>query len=327
MKIYRVLLILLVILMGCSQQASKEKAGKKPGITKTGNKKRKQKGIKQKKLDEKPVDDEINDNDDGEEDETSDNDDGEEDEISDNDTGKEDNLGDIGGATLYATLEKKVKELRGKHEIAKNKFEKKYPFPSEEELNRLFPKIQEPGDRTAGSSLSKDYPFFNIVKLMMQQPSYKSPDEMDDIYAGLEYDAGLLAGVDKIITKLNHKGQSKEPTWFYYFFLFYIGEVGEFNREVLYEYFSDATLTKLKSGSEADIAKANELLDEFMKKKEDSVELFKEQIKAVENKEKRDDFFSEFIKPRLDEIKGANGKLEKSRDNIKNFVRIWIISW
>ncbi|AYE36842.1 hypothetical protein DB313_04915 (plasmid) [Borrelia turcica IST7] len=307
MKIYRVLLILLVILMGCSQQAPKEKAGEKTGITKTG-KKRKQKGIKKNKLDEKPVDDE-----------TSDNNSGEEEEISDNDTGEEANSGDGEEETLYSTLEKKVKELREKLERAKNKFkEEERPFPNEEERSRLFPNVQE-SKRALRAYIEKEYSFFNIVKLMKSQNSHKYPDEVDDIYAGLEYDAGLLTEVDKMIPKLNHKGQSSEPFSFYHHFLFVVGEVGEFNREVLYEYLSDAKLAKLKSGSEADIVKANELLDEFMKKKAYLLELIKAQIKAVENKKKRDDFYMKFINPRVDEITDAYDKLRKSRKNIEEF--------
>ncbi|AYE36851.1 hypothetical protein DB313_04960 (plasmid) [Borrelia turcica IST7] len=312
MRLYRVLLVLLVILMGCSQQTSKGKAGKKPGITKTG-KKRKQKGIKKKKLDEKPVDDEI-----------SDNDDDEEDEISDNDGGEEEEMGDVGGDALYAMLEKKVKELREKHKRAKNKFEKKHPFPSEEELSRLFPDSQEPEERTTKVSLAKDYSFLNIIKLMVQQDSDRYQDSMSDIYAGLEYDAGLLTGVDKIITKLNHEefnygSQDSEPSLFYHYFLFRIGVAGEFNRKVLYEHFSDATLAKLKSGNEEAIEKANKLLDEFMKKKADLLALFKEQIKAVENQKQRNDFFSEFMEPRRKEITDAHSALEKSSENIEEF--------
>ncbi|AYE36849.1 hypothetical protein DB313_04950 (plasmid) [Borrelia turcica IST7] len=318
MKLYRVLLILLVILMGCSQQASKDKAGKKPGITKPG-KKRKQKGIKQKKLDEKPVEEEISDNNTGEEDGINDNDDGEEEEISDNNTGEEEDLGDVGGATLYATLEKKVNKLREKHKRAKNKLEKKHPFPSEEELNRLFPKIQEPGDRTAGASLAKDYPFLNIIKLMKPRFVRGLQESMDDFYAGLEYDAGLLTGLDKIITKLNHGSQVDEPSLFYHQLLFRVGAAGKFNRKVLYEYLSDETLAKLKSGNDAAIEKANKLLDEFINKKAYLLGLFKAQIKEVENKKKRSDFYSKFIEPRRKETGDAYYALEESSENIEEF--------
>ncbi|AYE36844.1 hypothetical protein DB313_04925 (plasmid) [Borrelia turcica IST7] len=313
MRLYGVLLVLLVILMGCSQQTSKEKTGEKTGTTKTGNK-RKQKGVNQKKLDEKPVDDEINDNDDGEEGD-----------IKDNTTGEEGNSGDGGGKARYAVLEKKVKELREKHERAKNKFkEAGHPFPNEEERSRLFPDSQpniHGYSRATRAFLAKQYSFFNIVKLMRQQDSDRYPDFMDDIYAGLEYDASLLAEVDKIITKLNHEGQSSEPKWFYLLFLNRICEVGEYNRKVLYEYLSDATLAKLKSGNEADIEKANKLLGEFMKKKADLLGLIKTQIKAVENKEKRSDFFMNLIRPRLEAMRDVYDDLEESSENIKNFVR------
>ncbi|AYE36843.1 hypothetical protein DB313_04920 (plasmid) [Borrelia turcica IST7] len=342
MRLYRVLLILLVILMGCSQQASKEKAGKKTGTTKTGNK-RKQKGIKQNKLDEKPVDDETSDNNTGVAGEIKDNNTGEEgnsgdgggkaDETKDNTTGEEANLGDGGEATLYATLEKKVKELREEHERAKNKFkEAGHPFPNKEERSRLFPNSQE-SKRAERAFMAKQYSFFNIVNLMRSQGSYKYPDirsqgnhrypdRMDDFYAGLEYDAGFLTELDKIIPKLNHEELnygSSEASSFYHHFLNRIGEVGEYNRKVLYEYLSDEKLAKLKRGNDADIEKANELLDEFMKKKADLLGLIKTQIKEVENYKKRNDFYIKVIEARRDEIVDAYHDWEKSRRNIKEF--------
>ncbi|AYE36846.1 hypothetical protein DB313_04935 (plasmid) [Borrelia turcica IST7] len=308
MKLYRILLILLVILMSCSQQSSKDKDKEKPGATKTGNK-RKQKGIKYNKLDEKSVDDE-----------TSDNNAGKEGEIKDNNAGKEDNSGDIKEETLYAMLEKKVKELRGKYERAKNKFnEEGHSFPNKEERSSLFPNIQDPKERTEKVFLSEKYSFVNIVKMMRQQFYNDFPDLMDDTYAGLEYDTGLLTEVDKMITKLNHENQGGDPYWFYNYFLNRIGAVGEFNRRVLYGYLSDATLAKLKSGNDADIEKANKLLDKFMKKKADLVELIKSQIKAVENKEKRSDFYVKFMKPRQTEMEYVYEELKESRKNIEEF--------
>ncbi|AYE36847.1 hypothetical protein DB313_04940 (plasmid) [Borrelia turcica IST7] len=295
MKLYRVLLILLVILMSCSQQSSKDKDEEKPETTKPG-KKRKQKGIKQNKLDEKSV----------------------EEETKDNDTGKEEDLGDVGGEARYSVLEKKVKELREKHERAKNKLkEAGYSFPREEELRHLFPNIREP-ERTEKIFLEKQYSFANIAKLI-SQTTRKFPGRMDDFYAGLEYDAGLLTELDKIIPKLNYEGKVNKLYWFYLLFLNKIGEAGEFNRKVLYEYLNDATLAKLKGGNDADIEKANRLLDEFMKKKADLVELFKAQIKAVENNKKRSYFLSEFIEPRRKETGDAYYALKESSENIEEF--------
>ncbi|AYE36848.1 hypothetical protein DB313_04945 (plasmid) [Borrelia turcica IST7] len=332
MRLYRVLLALLVMLMGCSQQASKEKDEEKPRITKTGKKKRKQKGVKHKKLYEKPVDDEINDNDDGEEEEINDNDTGKEAEISnnntgkeaeirDNNTGKEANSGDGGRVeeTLYSVLEKKVNKLRGKLERAKNKFnETERPFPNKEERSRLFSSIQE-SKRATRAFLAEQYSFLNIVKLMVQQGSDRYPDRMDDIYAGLEYNAGLLAGLDKMITKLNHESQDNGPSSFYHLFLFRIGEVGEFNRKVLYEYFSDATLAKLKRGSDADIEKANELLDDFINKKTDLLALIKAQIRVGGKQKHRSDFYMKVIEARLKETGEAYYDLKESSENIKEF--------
>ncbi|AYE36845.1 hypothetical protein DB313_04930 (plasmid) [Borrelia turcica IST7] len=317
MKIYGVLLILLVILMGCSQQTSNEELDEKPVEDKIKDNNTGKEG--ETKDNNAGKEGEIKDNNAGKEGEIKDNNTGKEGETKDNDDGEEDNSGDGVDETCYSTLEKKVNKLRGKHERAKNKFkEAGHPFPNEEELSNLFPNIQDPEERTKKIFLEKQYSFANIVKLI-SQATRKFPGRMDDTYAGLEYDAGLLTELDKIIPKLNHKGQINEPYAFYDYFLNRIGAAGEFNRKVLYEYLNDATLAKLKSGSAEDIAKANKLLDEFMKKKADLVGLFKAQIKEVEKQKQRNDFYIKVIEARREEIVDAYHDLKKSSENIKEF--------
>ncbi|AYE36841.1 hypothetical protein DB313_04910 (plasmid) [Borrelia turcica IST7] len=265
MKLHRVLLILLVILMSCSQQAPKEKAGEKTGITKTGKNKIKQKGVKKNKLDKKTVeDDEDNEKPDEDNDETNeDNDETDEDnkktnkdndETDEDEDEYEDEITDA--KVLSSPLGKKVKSLREKLKKAKKGF--------------------------VASGHFKQF----ADKFYKYNTMYAALDRVDYVFASLEYDVAYIKQVDEVLNKVLHN-YTQDPSCNSFVLALY--RITELKYNVLYKHLSGENLSKLiKSKDSVKIRAVNKLLDDFIKARSNCIGQIRARIAEAAKKNRRD---------------------------------------
>ncbi|QMU99640.1 hypothetical protein F0310_04305 (plasmid) [Borrelia sp. A-FGy1] len=260
MKIYRMLLMLIIVMMSCDQQTSNKRGDKrKIGIFKTRKHERKKISIDQKKLDEKTYEQ----------------------------ASIEDEKIEY---SPYDILESKVKILRNDIESAKGIFVARgHTAPDFTDFNSIKDAID-----------SGKYSFSNILNLISRQTRTITafPKIVDRIYASLGYNIDTLLKLEEIIPKvLNNNYASFDAFNLYDSFLRILSNLYDLNHKVLYDIFSDITLAKLKSANNlTDIEKASYLLDRFDKLKVSLVLNVKEQIEIATRKKDKKDIFEELKK-------------------------------
>ncbi|UGQ16773.1 hypothetical protein [Borrelia sp. RT5S] len=273
MKMYRTLLMLLVVVMSCGLQTSTKdktlgKTSKKGGarIVASNNKKGELKG---------KIDGEEGEMDEGEIDEVR---------VGKGKAGKGKAVRRRGkDAAAYEAFRARVRAYRAELKEARDKFVAgKHAFPDGLDSRESLVIVINSGKCSFPNILE-------VVGFKISESSFQRTEDVDDLYASLDYDAALISKLDGIFSKLDKK-ISNRSTAASDVIAMLSNKIGRLNRLVLNEYFSDKNLDKMESkGSPGTLITANALLDTFMGKKAESLKLIKEHIDAASRERKEED--------------------------------------
>ncbi|QMU99641.1 hypothetical protein F0310_04310 (plasmid) [Borrelia sp. A-FGy1] len=287
MKMYRVLFILLVIVMSCGQQTSNKEDKNHKKILKTKKQKR-NRGTVGQGNDVKKAD-------------------------------KDSDFAVVGEqmSAPYYMLERKVKALRGKLESARSIFIKQgHSFPNLVDSKSIVKAV-----------MSRQHSFPTIVSVFLYEYGAESlPERVDEFYAGLGYDVAFITKLEEICYELiaYKPGNLDEFGGKYYFceeIIFPMINAYNLNQKILYEYFSDTNLVKLKSDNNPEnIAKANKLLGEYIKIRVNVLDRMAEQMEIVRKSNKGAEIYNKFTKIYDEKILFFTyGKLNKIGNDIEKF--------
>ncbi|WKC58712.1 hypothetical protein [Borrelia sp. P9F1] len=294
MKKYRILLILLVMVMSIVMSCGQQTTGKGKVGGRTGRKGKLIAGNKKRPNQKENIEEEI--------------------EEGASRDGKKMNGGKKGGrekgknAVAYEAFRERVKAYRAVLAKDRSKFAaSKHAFPDGLNSRNSVLAVINTGKNSFPNLLE-------IVGIKISESAFQRSEDVDDLYASLDYDVALISKLDGVFSKLQKKivgSSSLNETEMVVkgyrtniasiLLAMLSNEIGRFNRLVLNEHFSDKNLDKMESkGNLGNIITANALLDTFMEKKAKAMKLIKEQINRASNAKKEEDIYweiSEATKP------------------------------
>ncbi|WKC58713.1 hypothetical protein [Borrelia sp. P9F1] len=293
MKMYRMVLILLVIFMSCGQQTTdndkiESKTGRKGKLI-AGNKKRPNQKELKGKIDEEIVEVDKN-RDEGK---------------IEKGTGKGEKVKD----TLYEALKRKVKPYRSVLAKARSKFVAGgYAFPDGLNGREVVRNEIERGERA----------FPNILDMLKYRDDFQTSDQIDKFYASLDYDVSCITKLEEIFSKLltkTDRGHFDPSTREYkvaYELIDMISDIGYWNTNILYVKLSDERLNKIGNNEDLPfLAEINEKLDKYMEAESKLIKLIKAQIHEAAGAKSKDDMREELHK--------AAGYKQKNEDAIVEY--------